>query len=52
ALVWKPQNTIAVDDETAEKLMRLLESLDNHDDVQNVFANFEMTEEAMAKLSA
>ena len=40
ALVWKPQNTIAVDDETAEKLMRLLESLDNHDDVQNVFANF------------
>ena len=51
ALVWKPQNTIAVDDETAEKLMRLLESLDNHDDVQNVFANFEMTEEALAKLS-
>jgi YebC/PmpR family DNA-binding regulatory protein len=50
ALVWKPQNTIAVDDETGEKLMRLLMSLDDHDDVQNVFGNFEMSDELMAKL--
>jgi YebC/PmpR family DNA-binding regulatory protein len=50
ALVWKPQNTIAVDDETGEKLMRLLVALDDHDDVQNVYGNFEMSDELMAKL--
>ncbi|MBI3702805.1 MAG: YebC/PmpR family DNA-binding transcriptional regulator, partial [Rhizobiales bacterium] len=35
-LLWKPQNTVAVDDETGEKLLRLIESLDESDDVQNV----------------
>jgi transcriptional/translational regulatory protein YebC/TACO1 len=52
ALVWKPQNTIAVDDEQGEKLLSLLESLNEHDDVQNVYANFEMSDAALAKLSA
>ncbi len=50
-LVWKPQNTIAVDDETAEKLLRLIESLEDNDDVQNVTANFEMSEAMLAKMS-
>jgi YebC/PmpR family DNA-binding regulatory protein len=52
ALVWKPQNTIAVDDEAGEKLMRLIETLEDHDDVQNVYANFEISEALMQKLSA
>jgi YebC/PmpR family DNA-binding regulatory protein len=52
ALLWKPQNTVAVDDETGEKLLRLIESLDESDDVQNVYANFEVSDALMAKMSA
>ncbi|MEP9375802.1 YebC/PmpR family DNA-binding transcriptional regulator [Aquabacter sp. CN5-332] len=51
-LVWRPQNTIAVDDETAEKLIRLIETLEDNDDVQNVTANFELSEAMVAKMSA
>jgi len=51
ALVWRPQNTIAVDDETGEKLLRLMDTLDDHDDVQHVYANFEVSDALMAKLS-
>ncbi|PHP66112.1 YebC/PmpR family DNA-binding transcriptional regulator [Zhengella mangrovi] len=50
--VWKPQNGIAVDAERAESIMKLIERLEDDDDVQNVYANFEMDEETMAKLSA
>ncbi len=51
-LVWKPQNTIAVDDEVAEKLLRLVDNLEDNDDVQNVYANFEISDALMAKMSA
>jgi YebC/PmpR family DNA-binding regulatory protein len=50
ALIWKPQNTIAVDDETGEKLLKLMDLLNEHDDVQNVFANFEISDALMAKM--
>jgi len=50
SLVWRPQNTIAVDDETGEKLLRLVDTLDDHDDVQHVYANFEVSDALMAKL--
>jgi YebC/PmpR family DNA-binding regulatory protein len=52
ALVWKPQNTVTVDDENGEKLLRLIAALEDHDDVQNVYANFEVSDALMAKLSA
>ncbi|MFL4974730.1 MAG: YebC/PmpR family DNA-binding transcriptional regulator [Microvirga sp.] len=52
ALVWRPRNTVDVDDEAAEKLIRLVESLEDHDDVQNVFVNFEVSDAAMAKAGA
>jgi YebC/PmpR family DNA-binding regulatory protein len=51
-LVWKPQNTVKVNDEQGEKLLRLLETLNEHDDVQNVYANYEVSDALMAKLSA
>ncbi|HMN52170.1 MAG TPA: YebC/PmpR family DNA-binding transcriptional regulator [Xanthobacteraceae bacterium] len=51
-LVWRPQNTVAVDDEAGEKLMKLIENLEENDDVQNVYGNFEISEALMAKLSA
>lgn len=52
ALVWKPQNTVAVDDESGEKILKLIEALDDNDDVQNVTANFELSDALMAKMSA
>jgi YebC/PmpR family DNA-binding regulatory protein len=52
ALMWKPQNTVAVDDEQGEKLLSMLETLNEHDDVQNVYANFEISDAVMAKMSA
>ena len=50
ALTWKPQNTVAVDDETGEKLLKLIDLLNEHDDVQNVYANFEVSDALMAKM--
>jgi YebC/PmpR family DNA-binding regulatory protein len=50
ALTWKPQNTIAVDDEVGEKLLKLMDVLNEHDDVQNVYANFEISDALMAKM--
>ena len=49
-LVWRPQNTVTVDDEAGEKLVRLMETLEDHDDVQNVYGNFEVSEALAAKL--
>ncbi|MBB4102030.1 YebC/PmpR family DNA-binding transcriptional regulator [Allorhizobium borbori] len=50
--VWKPQNTIPVDEEKAQSLMKLIDNLEDDDDVQNVYSNFEVSDEVMAKLSA
>ena len=52
ALVWRPQNTVAVDDEQGEKLLKLIENLNEHDDVQNVYANFEVSAALVSRLSA
>jgi YebC/PmpR family DNA-binding regulatory protein len=52
ALTWKPQNTLAVDDEQGEKLLKLIETLEENDDVQNVYANFEVSDALMAKMSS
>jgi YebC/PmpR family DNA-binding regulatory protein len=52
ALVWRPQNTVAVDDEQGEKVLRLIESLNEHDDVQNVYANFDVSDALVSKMSA
>ena len=52
ALTWRPQNTVAVDDEQGEKVLKLIDLLNEHDDVQNVYANFEVSDALMQKLSA
>jgi YebC/PmpR family DNA-binding regulatory protein len=52
ALTWRPQNTVPIDDEQGEKLLRLIGNLEDHDDVQNVYANFEVSDSLMQKLSA
>ena len=51
-LVWRPQNTVAVDADTAGSLFKLLEALDDNDDVQSVSCNFEVADEVMRELSA
>jgi transcriptional/translational regulatory protein YebC/TACO1 len=44
-----PQTTVQVSGREAEQTLRLLESLEDHDDVQKVFANFEISDEELAK---
>ncbi len=51
-MVWKPQNTVAVNDEAGEKILKLMEALDESDDVQNVYANFEVSDALVQKMSA
>ena len=49
-LVWKPQTTTELDLEGMQKLMKLLDALDDDDDVQNVTANFEAADAVMDAL--
>ena len=49
-LTMIPQNTIKIEGKTAEQILKLLEALDDHDDVQNVYANFEMEDAEMERL--
>jgi len=51
-LVWKPTTTTELDLEGMEKLMRLIEALEDDDDVQRVTTNFEASDEVMAQLAA
>src|SRR5262245_56255918 len=52
ALIWEPQNTVAVDDVAGEKLLKLMDVLNDHDDVQQVYANFEVSDTLLQKMSA
>ena len=47
-----PQNTVDLEIDDARKVLKLMESLDDHDDVQSVSANFNISPEAMAQLVA
>ncbi|WP_417207078.1 YebC/PmpR family DNA-binding transcriptional regulator [Antarctobacter sp.] len=49
-LVWKPTTTTDMDFDGMQSLMRLIEALEDDDDVQRVTANFEASDEVMAKL--
>jgi YebC/PmpR family DNA-binding regulatory protein len=49
-IFFRPQNTVAVKDDTGETLLKLLETLDDHDDVQRVTGNYELSDALLAKL--
>ncbi|GHC66194.1 YebC/PmpR family DNA-binding transcriptional regulator [Neogemmobacter tilapiae] len=49
-LIWKPQTRTEVDLETAQKLMRLIDTLEEDDDVQDVTHNFDIPEDVAAQL--
>jgi YebC/PmpR family DNA-binding regulatory protein len=50
--IWKPNLTTQVDEDTAQTIMKMIAALDDDEDVQNVYANFEVSEEVMRKLTA
>ena len=49
-LVWRPQTSIAVDDEAGEKILKLVGALEDNDDVQTVYANFEVSDALIARM--
>jgi YebC/PmpR family DNA-binding regulatory protein len=50
SLVWRPQTSTELDLEAAQSLMRLIEALEDDEDVQSVTANFEVSYDVMAQL--
>jgi len=51
-LVWRPKIQTPLDGDAAVSLLKMLDALEDSDDVQNVYANFDISEELMAQLSA
>jgi len=50
AITWRPINTTPVSDAVGESLVKMIEVLDDHDDIQNVYGNYELSDALMAKL--
>jgi transcriptional/translational regulatory protein YebC/TACO1 len=48
--IWRPQNTIALDAEKGASIVKVIGLLEEDDDVQNVYANFEMSDEDLARI--
>lgn len=46
-----PQNTIKLDEKSAEQMLKLMDALDDHDDIQEVFANFDIDDDVFAKVA-
>ena len=51
-LMWRPQTTTVLDEDKARTLMKLIDVLEDNDDVQTVSSNFEIDDEVMKKLSS
>jgi YebC/PmpR family DNA-binding regulatory protein len=49
--IWKPNLSTAVDEDNALSILKLIAALEDDDDVQNVYANFEVSEEVLSKLT-
>ncbi len=51
-ITYVPQNTISLEEKSAEQMLKLMEILDEHDDVQKVHANFDIPDDVMEKVAA
>jgi YebC/PmpR family DNA-binding regulatory protein len=51
-LQWRPTTTVSLDEEAAKSVLALIDALEDNDDVQSVYANFELADDVMARLSA
>ena len=49
-LDWRPATSVTLDDERAQPVLKLIDALEDDDDVQNVTGNFEISDEVAAKL--
>jgi YebC/PmpR family DNA-binding regulatory protein len=52
SITWRPKIGVPVEEEGAQKLLRMIETLEDSDDVQNVYANFEIADDVLERLSA
>jgi YebC/PmpR family DNA-binding regulatory protein len=52
SIFWRPKSTVPADEEAGQRLLRMIEALEDSDDVQNVYANFEISDELLERLSA
>ena len=50
-ITWRPNNLVFCDEEAAMKILKLIDVLEDNDDVQNVYSNFDVSEEILAKLA-
>jgi YebC/PmpR family DNA-binding regulatory protein len=46
-----PQNTVKLEDKSAEQMIKLMDILDDHDDIQDVYANFDIDDEVLARVA-
>jgi YebC/PmpR family DNA-binding regulatory protein len=51
-IVWRPKSGVPVDEDAGQRLLRMIDALEDSDDVQNVYANFEIADEVLERLSA
>jgi YebC/PmpR family DNA-binding regulatory protein len=51
-ILWRPKNGVLIDEEAGQKILRMIDALDDSDDVQDVYANFELADEVLERLSA
>src|SRR4029077_1524597 len=51
-IMWRPKSEVAIDEETGQKLLRMIDALEESDDVQQVYANFDVAEDVLRRLTA
>jgi YebC/PmpR family DNA-binding regulatory protein len=51
-IVWRPKSEVPIDEETGQKLLRMIDALEELDDVQQVYANFDIAEDVLQRLTA
>ena len=51
-LEWRPATSVTLDEERADGVLKLVDALEDNDDVQNVYANFEIPDAVLQRLSA
>ena len=51
-ITWRPKSDVPIDEDTGQKLLRMIDALEELDDVQNVYANFDIAEDVLQRLTA
>jgi len=51
-IIWRPKSSVEIGDNEGERVLRMLDALEDFDDVQSVYANFDISDEVIEKLSA